>query len=160
MSKGLLAEWRRGIVARGLAASLLLAVPVAVAAAIGFEGSLAGLSQGLTALASGPDDSQGTPQTGPDTIDAAITAIAGSADPTTPAGGTPGGGGNGDDGGGGPPGPEPAAPVGNAPGGSGGGSGGGNTTAIDPPDVGVPNSNPVADLIDGVGESVGGLLGG
>ena len=48
MSKGLLAEWRREVVGRGLtAAACCLAVPVAVAAAIGFEGSLAGLGEGL-----------------------------------------------------------------------------------------------------------------
>ena len=55
MGKGLLASWRRRIVARGMAGAALLAVPVAVAAAIGFGTSLSGVAGGLSAVASGPE---------------------------------------------------------------------------------------------------------
>ena len=57
MGDGMLSQWRRGIVARGLAAAALLAVPVGVAAAIGFNGSLGGLYDGLDAVVSGPEGS-------------------------------------------------------------------------------------------------------
>ena len=58
MGNGLLAQWRRGVVARGLAAAALVSVPVVVAAAIGFETSLGGLADGLASGLGGPDDSQ------------------------------------------------------------------------------------------------------
>ena len=54
MGKGLLSSWRRRIVARGIAGAVLLAVPVAVAAAIGFGTSLSGVAGGLSAVTSGP----------------------------------------------------------------------------------------------------------
>src|SRR5687768_5945812 len=146
MRKGLLAERRRGIVARGAAAALLLALPVGVAAAIGFEGSLGGLSEGLTALASGPDPSQAAEDAdgGADPIDSAISALASPTGPGSgPGGGAPGaGGGTGPGtespggGGGGSPGGAPGAP--GAPGGPGGPTGGGDVN-VDPPDVTAPN---------------------
>jgi hypothetical protein len=49
MGRGLLAWWRRRIVARGLAGVALLSVPVAVAALIGFGTSLSGVAGGLSA---------------------------------------------------------------------------------------------------------------
>ena len=55
MGKGLLAWWRRRIVARGLAGAVLFAVPVAVAALIGFGTSLSGVAGGLSAVTSGPE---------------------------------------------------------------------------------------------------------
>jgi hypothetical protein len=153
MPKGLLAEWRKGIVSRGLAAALLLAVPVSVAAMIGFEGSIGGLGEGLDSLASGPGTSQASPAADTDPIDAAISALA---VPTAPApgGGQDGSGGGGGDGGDGAP--TPGSPGGDAPGG--GTGGGGPTDVIDPPDVSPPSTNPVGDIVDDVQKGVGGLL--
>src|SRR5262245_22068825 len=76
MSNGLLAEWRRGIVARGLAGAALLAVPVAVAAAIGFGTSLSGVTGGLSALANGPDTTPAA-QSPTGTLAPAVVALAG-----------------------------------------------------------------------------------
>src|SRR5688572_12559843 len=123
MSKGLLAEWRRSVVGRGLTAAALLAVPVAVAAAIGFQGSLSGLTQGLDSLATEPQDAQaGGP--GPDEIDTAIAAIAvGTSSDSAPGGGQ-GGGGQGGGGGGEVPGGGDTPPGGGAPGDDGGNGGG------------------------------------
>ena len=75
--KGLLAEWQHGIVGRGVVAALLLAVPVATAAAIGFSASGGGLTEGLGSLASGPESAPLAPdQT--DSLDTAISAVAAS----------------------------------------------------------------------------------
>lgn len=52
MGKGLLAHWRRGLARRGLAGIVLLAVPVTVAAAIGFSGGFGALTE-LPAFAIG-----------------------------------------------------------------------------------------------------------
>ncbi len=96
MGNGMLAQWRRGMVARGLATAALLAIPVAVAAAIGFKGSLGGLYDGLAAVVSGPDSSQGRPAaTASDADPAAATEPArGSAAPARAnrGGGADGGG--------------------------------------------------------------------
>ena len=54
MRKGMLAQWRRGILARGLAGAGLLAVPVVAAGAIGFGNSFSGITGGLSAVANGP----------------------------------------------------------------------------------------------------------
>ena len=63
MGKGLLAWWRRRIVARGLAGAALFAVPVAVAALIGFGTGFPGVPAGLSAVTNGPD---AVPACGPD----------------------------------------------------------------------------------------------
>jgi hypothetical protein len=47
MGHGLIASWRRRIVARGIAGAVLLAVPAAVAAAIGFVTSFSRVAGGL-----------------------------------------------------------------------------------------------------------------
>ena len=65
MGKGLLAWWRRRIVARGLAGAALFAVPVAVAALIGFGGGFAGVAGGLTSVTNGPDAVPASAQAGP-----------------------------------------------------------------------------------------------
>lgn len=162
MRKGLLAEWRRGIVARGLAAAALLAVPVAVAATIGFGTSLGGLSEGLGSLASGPDEAALT-ATESDGIDTTIAEIAtgtgggvaparrrggpnqgGGSDESAPTQTTPGGatptqpiGGGGDE--------APLPDLGDPVGGAGGGTGAGNA---------------VNEILDNVTNTVNGLLGG
>ena len=150
----MLSQWRRGMVARGLATATLLAVPVTVAAAIGFEGSLGGLYDGLDAVISGPETSQGEP-----------AAAASDAEPTAAT--------------------EPAAAAAAAPardnaGGSGGGGGGqtgagtdNGASSLDLPAGGdggnaitSPGGGPggiggaVGDVLNGVNETVSGLLGG
>jgi hypothetical protein len=163
MPKGLLAQWRRGIVARGLAAAVLLAVPVGVAATIGFGTSLSGLSEGLGALASGPARSQAEPDTDRDAIDSAISALAsattggsGGGQAGAPGPGVPvGGGGDGGAPSGGST-PDDAAP---APEASGGTSG--TEEPVTVPEVDVPNSgtDPIGGLLDGLGGAIDGLLG-
>src|SRR6188508_3333529 len=111
MSNGLLAEWRRGIFARGLAGAALVAVPVIVAGAIGFGTSFSGLTGGLSELASGPAEPAAGPQAVPPTRGLDRTLISLSAGPADT--GTGGGDGGGDRPGNGT--------VVQAPGGSGGG---------------------------------------
>jgi hypothetical protein len=53
MRQGLIAQWHRGIVARGLVGACLLMIPVLVAATIGFGG----VPGGLSSLATGPSES-------------------------------------------------------------------------------------------------------
>jgi hypothetical protein len=157
MRKGLLAEWRRGLAARGFAAAALLAVPVGVAAAIGFGSSVSGLTEGLDSLANGPDSSQATPASSRE-IDTAITAIAGG-DPAAPAPAQ------------GVPGTNPVPGGGtDAPGDDGGSDDSGTGVAQNPPsgggapgldpEVNVPSGNPVGDLVQDLNDSLGGLLGG
>jgi hypothetical protein len=160
MGNGLLAEWRRGIFARGLAGAALVAVPVAVAAAIGFGTSLSGLTGGLSELASGPED---TAAPGPSvpagrSLDRTIIALSG----TPSDGGDGGGGGGNDDDGGVPIVQSPGGPGGGGGGGGGGQNGGGNGL----PSVPLPgggggggvgggggSGDPVGDLLDGIGVS-------
>ena len=161
MPKGLLAQWRRGIVARGLAAAVLLAVPVGVAATIGFGTSLSGLSEGLGALASGPSRSQAEPVADRDPIDSAISAVAtATADGRggAPAGGAPGlpGGGGGTPTGGATPNEAPTAPE--ASGGTSGGDEGVDLPGVDTPSSG-PGTDPVGDLLDGLGGAINGVFG-
>jgi hypothetical protein len=167
MSNGMLAQWRRGIVARGLAGAALLAVPVGVAAAIGFGTSLSGLTTGLSAIASGPGESsaQTSATTRSTALNRALIALAGT--PTTTGAGGTGGGGTGGGGSGGG--------VGN--GGGGGGSGGGAPTStgtqgtgggstpgdppVNPPVVDVEGGGGDANgLVQGVSDTVNGLLPG
>src|SRR5262245_13518049 len=76
MGKGLLASWRRRIVTRGLAGVALFAVPVAVAAMIGFGTSISGVAGGLSALTSGPDAVPASSQVGPRNLNRAVVALA------------------------------------------------------------------------------------
>jgi hypothetical protein len=175
VGKGLLAQWRRGIFARGLAGAAMLAVPVAVAAMIGFGTSLSGVSEGLGALASGPPATQPTADRdrGRAPIDGAISAVAtstgggGERSAAAPAPAPPRGGG--DDGGsgtgGGPeaPGATPTVPDT----GTGTGTGGGGTqepTEQPVPQIDVTPTTPggggLQGLLDDVGNAVNQLLGG
>lgn len=168
MRKGLLAEWRRGIVSRGLVTAALLAVPVGVAATIGFGTSLGGVSEGLASLASGPDRSQADPAAASDGIDSAIVALAspgGDAPAPAPAPDArrPGGG---TDTGGEPPSEPTPQTVPSDPGGAAGDGGGPGVTI---PDVDVPvgggdgdegGGDPVGNPVDGFGNLVNGILGG
>jgi hypothetical protein len=76
MGKGLLAWWRRRIVARGLAGAALFAVPVAVAALIGFGSGFAGVAGGLSSVTNGPDAVPTAAQTGPNRLNRAVVALA------------------------------------------------------------------------------------
>lgn len=152
MSNGLLAEWRRGIVARGVAGAALLAVPVAVAAFIGFGSSLSGVVGGLTEIATGPDRTPAA-QVGPGALTPAQVALT-----TAPGGAGAGGrngGGNGGRGGVGGGG----TGVGGSSGGGGSNSGSpaGNTPPVNPPSV---NDTGVGSTVNGITDSVSGLLGG
>ena len=75
MGNGLLAEWQRGLVVRGAVAVALLALPVGVAAAIGFSPSASGLSEGLGSLATGPAEPPPAASRG-DSVDSAISSVA------------------------------------------------------------------------------------
>ena len=158
MSKGLLAHWRRGILGRGLTGALLLAVPVATAAVIGFSGGFGSVTGGLDELTTGPD-ADFTAAPAADGLEAALVAAAADPDtgtPTSPTGGdTP------------PAGTGPGA----APGPDGGGGGGGGNTvpnvAPDVPrlpgaggDVGGTVNDTVDGVVGGVDDTVGGALGG
>lgn len=76
MGKGLLAWWRRRIVARGLAGAALFAIPVAVAALIGFGSGFAGVAGGLSSVTNGPDSVPASAQTGPTRLNRAVVALA------------------------------------------------------------------------------------
>jgi hypothetical protein len=158
MGNGLLAEWRRGIFARGLAGAALVAVPVVVAGAIGFGTSFSGLTGGLSEFASGPAEPADGPQAVPPTRGIDRTLISLSAGPTdagTGGGGAGGGDGGGDGGGNGTivESPGGSGGGGTPTGGGGGGSGGG--TGL--PGVPLPGGggvggggtgDPVGDVID------------
>ena len=151
MRKGLLAQWRGRIVGRGMAAAALLAVPVAVAAVIGFSDGLGGVVRGFDAI-DGPEPAAAGAEAGPGGgLDAALVALVGDDD------GGPGGGGGGD---------APDAP-GNpgAPGGPGGSpaTGAGPTLELPgSPGVQLPAEDPsgsVDSLVEDVNRTVDGLLG-
>jgi hypothetical protein len=172
MGKGLLAWWRRRILARGVAGAALFAIPVAVAAAIGFGTSLSGVAGGLSAVTSGPDAVPASAQTSTN-LNNAVVALAGkpsgsvrpSSDSTTGSGGSNGsvGGSN----------------LGTTGGGSSTGSGGSGNPVSSPVTLGGggahvtlpggsgtdPNSpsgtvnGTVNNVLGGVNETITGLLG-
>jgi hypothetical protein len=159
MSKGLLAQWRRGLLGRGLTGALLLAVPVATAAVIGLSGGFGSVTGGLSELTTGP---QATFSAAPpaDGLNTAVVAVAGG---DSPRGTTPGGqpGGDNPSGGGGGGGTTPTT------------GGGGNATVPNVvPDVpqlpgaggggnGGPDVNGTVDqVVGGVNDTVNGVLGG
>ena len=153
MHKGLLAQWQGRIVGRGAATAALLAVPVAVAGVIGFNGGLGGVTGGFFSALDGPDaEATGKVSSPGGGLGGALTAlIAGPGD---------GAGGRDDrdrrDGGddevsGGPLPLDPDAPA--APPGA---------QFPGAPDVSAPVDDPqggVGSLVDGVNNTVGGLVG-
>jgi hypothetical protein len=174
VGKGLLAQWRRGIFARGLAGAAMLAVPVAVAAMIGFGTSLSGVSEGLGALATGPPAAQTAERdrVARPPIDGAISAVAtstgdGGRSAAAPAPASPRGGDDGGTGTGGEPespGAAPTVPIPGAGTGIGGGGGAQGPTEQPLPQVDVTTPNPggggLQGLLDDVGNAVDQLLGG
>lgn len=177
MGKGLLPWWRRRIVARGLAGAALVAVPVAVAAAIGFGTSISGVAGGLSALTSGPDAVPASAQTSPSKLNNAVVALAnrrtssnGSAPTRGGSGGGAVGGSNGTTG----TGAGTGSGGGTGSSGSGGGSGSSSSPLIgtNPPRINLPGTggggggatdgvnDTVNNVIGGVNNTVNGLLGG
>ncbi len=174
MGKGLLAWWRRRIVARGLAGAALFAVPVVVAALIGFGSGFAGVAGGLSSITNGPDAVPASAQTGPNKLNRAVVALASkqtsSAGPTTT---TNGGGGGGTSGG------STGTTTGGGSGGSNSGSSGTSVPTIDTPSapqISLPGSGSgggggtvggtgdavngaVNNVLGGVNNTVNGLLG-
>jgi hypothetical protein len=162
MRKGLLAWWRGRIVARGLVGAALLAVPVGVAATIGFGTSLSGVVGGLSAVANGPDAVPATSQTVPTKLNRGVETLAskdrGAPSPAAATDGSGGTGslteetiqgirgipGGGDDRGGGPS--SQTAPTINAP---------------SAPQVELPSPDPATDpAVNEVNNGLNELLGG
>ncbi len=168
MRKGILAQWRRGILARGVAGACMLAIPVAVASAIGFGNGFSGITGGLSSIANGPPTPPDatTTATSPSRLDDAVVALAG---PGPADGGTGGGGGGGDGGDGqgnrgttntGGGGGSSTQPNG---GGDGAGGGGGGVPEVQLPPGGGGggggSGDPGGDVVGGLGDTVNGLLG-
>jgi hypothetical protein len=172
MGKGLLPWWRRRIAARGLAGAALLAVPVAVAAAIGFGTSISGLAGGLSAVTSGPGAVPASAQTSPSKLNLALVAQAnrqigsnGSASSRGGSGVRGGGGGS-----------TGTTGTGTGAGSGSEGSGSGSSPVIDtstsPPQINLPGTggatdgvttganNTVNNLLGRANTTVNGLLGG
>jgi hypothetical protein len=163
MGKGLLAWWRRRIVVRGLAGVALFAVPVGVAALIGFGTSLSGVAGGLSAVTNGPDPVPASSQTTPTKLNRAVVALAAKQTSAQAVSGRSGrasapdissaGGGSGGSGG----------STGTSGGGSGGGSSTGSAPTISSPDVTLPGSGGNGDAgqtIDSLNDSVNNVVGG
>jgi hypothetical protein len=174
MGKGLLAWWRRRIVARGLAGAALFAVPVAVAALIGFGTGFSGVAGGLSSVTNGPEAVPTAAQTGPTRLNRIVVALASrqtSSNGSAPAGNNAGGGSNG-------------STTGTSQT-SGGATGSGSDSSVQAPTIGTPNlpdvtqpggssggaggaaSGPtnvvngaVNNVLGGVNNTLNGLLGG
>jgi hypothetical protein len=174
MSKGLLAWWRRRIVSRGLAGAALFAVPVAVAALIGFGTSLSGVAGGITAFTNGPDAVPAAAQTArPSNLNRAVVALANRPSRTGTSNSNAGGGTNGSTS---RPGDGVSVNQGTGESGSGGGgqvpastvdvAPGGTTTSS--PGISVPDTGGVTETtttstdnaVNQVGGAVNNLLGG
>jgi hypothetical protein len=169
MGKGLLAWWRRRIVARGLAGAVLFAVPVAVAALIGFGASLSGVAGGLSAVANGPDAIPAAQTTTPNQLNNAVTGLASKAAPGSAGVNTV----STNDLGGGTSGTGTVSGTGSNQGGGSGGGGGQTISAPSAPNVNIPGGdggsgagsavngavNNVNGVIGGVGNTVNGLIG-
>jgi hypothetical protein len=156
MGKGLLPWWRRRIAARGLAGAALFAVPVAVAAAIGFGTSISGLAGGLSAVTSGPGAVPASAQTSPSKLNLALVAQAnrqiGSNGSASSRGGGVRGGGGGSTG---------TTGAGSGSEGSGSGSSPVIDTSTSPPQINLPHTGGATDgVTNGVNNTVNNLLGG
>ena len=157
MGKGLLPWWRRRIAARGLAGAALFAVPVAVAAAIGFGTSISGLAGGLSAVTSGPGAVPASAQTSPSKLNLALVAQANRQIGSNGSASSRGGGGRG--------GSTGTTGAGSGSEGSGSGSGSGSSPVIDtstsPPQINLPHTGGATDgVTNGANNTVNNLLGG
>jgi len=162
MGKGLLAWWRHRIVARGLAGAALFAVPVAVAALIGFGTGFSGVAGGLSSVTNGPDAVPAASQTSPSGLNKAVVALAskraGSGGPASLGNGAGGSSGNSS----GIDSNDTSGSTGSGTGSD--GSTGTPTPAINTPatpTVNLPNpgGNGSSDTSDAVNNTVNGLLG-
>jgi hypothetical protein len=157
MGTGLLPWWRRRIAARGLAGAALFAVPVAVAAAIGFGTSISGVAGGLAAVTSGPEAVPASAQTSPSKLNLALVAQANrqiGSNGSASSRGVRGGGSTGTTGTG----------AGGGSAGSGSGSGSGSRPVIDtstsPPQINLPRTGGATDgVTTGVNNTANGLIG-
>jgi hypothetical protein len=167
MGKGLLAWWRRRIVARGLAGAALFAVPVVVAALIGFGTGFSGVAGGLSSVTNGPDAAPVASQTGPNRLNRAVVSLASkqtgsTSDPASEGNAVGGPSGNSSD-------LNSSNGSGSSGSGSGSGTGSGSTGSQTPtvntpsvPTVNLPNAGGPATsgTTDAVNDTVNGLLGG
>lgn len=177
MGKGLLAWWRRRIVARGLVGAALFAVPVAVAALIGFGTGFSGVAGGLSSITNGPDAVPTAAQTGPRKLNRAVVALAnrpagsnGSAVSRNDAGGGSSGGSNGTTA---SPGTDSGTGTGTGTSGSGSGTQIPTVSTPSVPSVSLPGTGgggtvggatdtlngTVNNVVGGVNDTVNGLLG-
>ena len=136
MGNGLLAWWRRRIASRGLVGAALCAVPIAVAALIGFETGLSGIASGLAAIG-GPDTIPTSAQTGPSRISKVNRAMVTLASNSASSVGSYSGGGSSDT--------KTGTGTGGS-GGSGGGSSGSSTTSS--PGTGTGGGDTVNSTVD------------
>jgi hypothetical protein len=169
MGKGLLAWWRRRIVARGLAGAALFAVPVAVAALIGFGTGFSGVAGGLSSVTNGPDAVPAAAQTGPSKLNRAVVSLASRQTSTNSSTPTGNGGGGTTDG---------STGTSTGTGGGSGGSNSGSSTSQVPtidtpsaPNLSLPGSGgatggatdavdgAVDNVLGGVNNTLNGLLG-
>lgn len=146
-----------------MAGAGLLAVPVVVAGAIGFGNSFSGITSGLSAVANGPGTTSTTTtrSASPRRLNDAVAALANPAPGDGVAGGGNDGGGGGADG-----------DIGTTDTGGGGSGGGGSSTQPGSAGGGVPDvplppgggsggsGEVVGDVLNGVNDTVNGLLGG
>jgi hypothetical protein len=162
MGKGLLAWWRRRIVARGLAGAALFAVPVAVAALIGFGTGFSGVAGGLSSVTNGPDGAPASAQTTPSKLNRALVALASKQTSASSRTATQNGGSGGSTGG--------STGTNTGTSGGSGGSGGGSSTPSVPtidtpstPTLSLPGSGSggaTGGATDAVGGTVNNVLGG
>jgi hypothetical protein len=180
MSNGLVAQWHRRIAGRGLVGAVLLSVPVAVAAALGFSGAFNDFGSGLRAIGSIGGESQQPAQSRPlsrvvvtpTAGSASASAAGGGADTGGGVGGALGGGGSSSGGGGGGSSGDFGGGGSAGGGGTGGGGVGDSGGGIDTGGGGGLPSVPGVDLpvgddtggagsvVDGVSDTVNGLLPG
>jgi hypothetical protein len=152
MGKGLLAWWCRRIVARGLAGAAFFAVPVVVAALIGFGTGFSGVAGGLSSITNGPDAVPASAQTGPGKLNRAVVALASrqtSPNGSAPSGTNAGGGSNGS-----------TTGTSNTTSGSGGGStgSGSDSSGSQAPTIDTPTLPDVS--LPGSGGGAGGAVSG
>ncbi len=168
MGNGLLAWWRRRIVARGLAGAALFSVPVVVAALIGFGTSISGVAGGLSAVTSGPDAVPASAQTAtPSKLNHAVVALASKQQGSSL--GSPSSTGDGSGGGGGGSTLGSDGTTGSSGGGSTGSGGGTSGTQIPTistpsaptvPDVQLPGGGSTSGTTDAVNGTVDNVVGG
>jgi hypothetical protein len=165
--------------ARGLAGAALFAVPVAVAAAIGFGTSLSGVAGGLSAVTNGPDAVPVSAQTGPKGLNDAVAALTKRPSATQGSSGGDSSGGSGGNTGTGTTrgGSGGTGDTTGTNGTSGGSTGTGGNTGVSLPTISTPTTpsvplpggstgdttnqidSTVNNVLGGVGNTVNGLLG-